>query len=487
MKNTSNIPADLNLAQSLQRFETLVRTILTLDELGSWNGSRLREIESEIRQGALALAGQCIALLVSKLSSSTEANAISQAQTQGLRRPGSKGHGFRNLSLTTVGNVTFRLRLPYVVQGSSTGIQGQLSHQWISGGFYPFLQWLGLSERVTPLVWATIAEYGTVSASFAIAQRLLHHWGMTISERRVRRLTYRFGQIGLELRAQQLAQQQAGTLATTSTLTGHRVVISVDGGRTRLRRNKRGRRRAKTGRHGFHGDWREPLLLTIYAVDEQGHKLNTQKMPITNDGTFAHHQALLKLLEMNLVRLGIQSCQCVLLIADGARWIWNKIPPLLEQLGVPEARQYQLFDFYHALEHLQDFAQLACSTPSSLKAWVKKSRTLLKRGHINQLIKTMKQLADNAKGQKREDLIQALEYFSRQPQRFGYSHIAALNLPIGSGSIESLIRQVVNLRLKGNGKFWLPQQAEIILHGRCQWAAGSWANFANSILTAGLA
>ena len=50
----------------------------------------------------------------------------------------------------------------------------------------------------------------------------------------------------------------------------------------------------------------------------------------------------------------------------------------------------------------------------------------------------------------------------------------------------SLIRQVVNLRLKGAGKFWLAQHAEILLHGRCQWAAGQWNQFCQRILTAGL-
>ena len=56
-------------------------------------------------------------------------------------------------------------------------------------------------------------------------------------------------------------------------------------------------------------------------------------------------------------------------------------------------------------------------------------------------------------------------------------------LPIGSGAIESLIRQVVNLRIKGNSKFWLKKHAEIMLYLRCQWMAGSWDNFCNSIFT----
>ncbi|QFS51710.1 hypothetical protein GXM_09204 [Nostoc sphaeroides CCNUC1] len=39
----------------------------------------------------------------------------------------------------------------------------------------------------------------------------------------------------------------------------------------------------------------------------------------------------------------------------------------------------------------------------------------------------------------------------------------------------SLIRQVVNLRIKGNSKFWLKENAEIMLHMRRQmdgWKLG---------------
>ncbi len=57
----------------------------------------------------------------------------------------------------------------------------------------------------------------------------------------------------------------------------------------------------------------------------------------------------------------------------------------------------------------------------------------------------------------------------------------ARKLSIGSGAVESLIRQVVNLRMKINSKFWLQNNAEIMLHLRCQWIAKSWGNFCDSI------
>ncbi len=44
--------------------------------------------------------------------------------------------------------------------------------------------------------------------------------------------------------------------------------------------------------------------------------------------------------------------------------------------------------------------------------------------------------------------------------------VALKKLPLGSSAVESLIRQVVNLRMKGNSKFWLQDNAEIMLHLR---------------------
>ncbi len=71
----------------------------------------------------------------------------------------------------------------------------------------------------------------------------------------------------------------------------------------------------------------------------------------------------------------------------------------------------------------------------------------------------------------------------QENDRINYPLIAKKKLPLGSGAIESLIRQAVNLRLKGNGKFWRQHNAEALLHARCQWLAGRWNELVDSILT----
>jgi hypothetical protein len=49
-----------------------------------------------------------------------------------------------------------------------------------------------------------------------------------------------------------------------------------------------------------------------------------------------------------------------------------------------------------------------------------------------------------------------------------------LNLPIGSGAIESSIRRVVNLRLKGPCTFWYRENAEKMIMLRSFYKAGRW-------------
>ncbi|MBT9314665.1 hypothetical protein IXB50_04435, partial [Leptothoe spongobia TAU-MAC 1115] len=202
----------------------------------------------------------------------------------------------------------------------------------------------------------------------------------------------------------------------------------------------------------------------------------------------SHLRRVQDLSEMHLVRLGIVHAQQVLLVADGADWIWNRFPNLLEKLAVPSEQVIELIDFYHASEYLYAFAEAAFSSKKAAKAWAKRACSQLKRGHIQTLISQMQTRAPQATSKKRRVLAhKKLTYFTKQVQRFDYQHAQRLNLPIGSGAIESLIRQVVNLRIKGTGKFWLKHHAELILLCRCQWAAGSWNSFCDEILLAKLA
>ncbi len=86
---------------------------LALDDVTQWDGRSLRDREQQIRQAALILAGQCIALLLHNLSRLSEAHDTAAKQTWGWRQPKSSGHGRRWMQVLTLGNVVFSLWLPY--------------------------------------------------------------------------------------------------------------------------------------------------------------------------------------------------------------------------------------------------------------------------------------------------------------------------------------------------------------------------------------
>ena len=477
----SKIFANFNLNQSLEDFQVNITGLLQLNNVTEWDGTVIKDREEKIREAALILAGQCVGILLDKLSKSREARETAIQLTKGWWRKKTKKNGFKTWQILTVGNVIVKLKLPYLVEIKT---RKDYKRKPKGQGFCPFLRWLGMESGVTPYVWGTTAKYGTIMNSFEIAKQTLKDWGVKISLQRISSLTYKFGIEGLSIRNSKVLALERDRFETGSSLKNKRVIISVDGGRTRVRIYNQKKINPKTKRKKYTGEWIEPKLLTVYTVDETGKKIKNGEVPVINDGTYGNYKKLLKILEMYLVSLGINQAKEILLIADGADWIWQHIPPLLNRLGCGDFTHY-LVDFYHATEHLQDFASAAFSKEKERLTWFISARKDLKSGKIDELLEQMKQVRKSSRGSRRKILTNQINYFDKRRNKglLNYDKISQLNLPIGSGAVESLIRQAVNLRLKGNGKFWLKENAEIILHARCQWLSGAWSDFTNSILT----
>ena len=79
-------------------------------------------------------------------------------------------------------------------------------------------------------------------------------------------------------------------------------------------------------------------------------------------------------------------------------------------------------------------------------------------------------------------------YFLRNAKadRLNYAKAQAAKLPIGSGSIESGVRRVINLRLKGASIYWLEESANSMLLLRSFYKAGRWKLLEKLALTSEL-
>ena len=284
---TKKIFANFNLNQSLKDFQVNIIEILKLNDVNQWNGITIKEKEKKIRETALVLAGQCVAILLNNLSKSREASHTAINQTKGWWKTKTRKNGFKTRAILTVGNVIVKLKLPYVVEIKT---RKNYKRKQKGQGFCPFLRWLGMESGVTPYVWSTLAKYGVINHSFEIARQILIDWGVKISVKRFSRLTYKFGTEGLSIRNSKILAQERGLLPTNSQLKNQRVIISVDGGRTRIRNYQHKKINPTTKRKKYAGEWIEPKLLNIYTIDKKGKKIKTGEFPLINDGTYGNYK-----------------------------------------------------------------------------------------------------------------------------------------------------------------------------------------------------
>jgi hypothetical protein len=81
---------------------------------------------------------------------------------------------------------------------------------------------------------------------------------------------------------------------------------------------------------------------------------------------------------------------------------------------------------------------------------------------------------DICRGRNSKSIRTHRDYFIKNQSRMAYAKLMGMKLPIGSGAVESTVRRVVNLRLKGASIFWCRASAEAILLLRSYYKAGRW-------------
>ena len=104
-----------------------------------------------------------------------------------------------------------------------------------NSGLYPALILLGIHERRTPAAGSEIALLAAAMASMQEAAHMLEQQGRAVDVKTVRSISYRYAR-----RARAAIDAQSFTLPDS--VEGRRVAVSLDGGRIRIRSNKKGKR-----------------------------------------------------------------------------------------------------------------------------------------------------------------------------------------------------------------------------------------------------
>jgi hypothetical protein len=262
-------------------------------------------------------------------------------------------------------------------------------------------------------------------------------------------------------------QEARESLPAEGVLAGKRVVVATDGGRIRERVRHAGRRR-KNGHHGFDAPWREPKLLVIYVVDAKG-RVEQEFRPVY-DGTLGDCDAVFAMLAGYLRALGAHQAKELMILGDGAKWIWDRAPELAAKVGIAASKVVEVVDYYHAAETLHEIAGIPSDWKTGeKKKWLRTAKKLLYDGKTAELVEHIRSIA---KGRRAKKIRSHIDYFDRNEHRMQYRSFAARHIPRGSGAVESAMRRIINLRMKSNAKFWKECNAEGMILLRSYLKAG---------------
>jgi hypothetical protein len=415
----------------------------------------LEALEREIRQRTDRLGSL---LVGSHLQQALDSAALQAEQERLVRQwpKPLKNDGKVKVMIRTAQGLAVPVRVTYYRR------KGQRRAGKRSAGVYAGLLLLGIYDRCTPALASEVSLLAAMLGSLDEAQDVLAARGVALDMKTVRLIAYRYA-------ARARLEQQIDTAAFEDTVAGRRVVISSDGGRLRLRETKRGPK-TKKGRQRYTGAWREPKVLIVYVVDAEG-KREASFAPVI-DATLQGPDAVFALLRTYLQRLAITQADQVLFIADGAPWIWKRVPRLVQALGLTAERVHALLDFYHAVQRLGQVAALRKDWSAKARTrWRTQQRHLLLQGEVEQVIAAVRVIC---RGRNSKAIRTHCHYFIKNQSRMAYAKLMAMKMPIGSGAIESTVRRVVNLRLKGPSIFWCRASAEAILLLRSYYKAGRW-------------
>ncbi len=378
-------------------------------------------------------------------------------------------YGFRDINIRLKSGQKYTVRSPVFLKAKPKRKRGREPKQHKGALRHLGLELLGIIKQVSPALVEICVSMAVLCPSFEVAANALRGFGILMNQHLLQSLTGRFADLAMKVRFACFEED-------TWREPGLKILICVDGGRFRQRKKKRGRRKKAQKRQGFSSDWVEPWLLTISQFDDQGKKIKSIS-PII-DGSSGSMDDFFELLKQHLLRLNLEEASEIVFSADGGNGIWPRVDNLIKELGMTNAKR--ILDYTHAKQNLGIIIGLICEKLElSDKEVGKLSKRIFEQlwnGNINGIVDIVQEKLSSAKKSLKVALKKLGGYF-KDHSKFQYRMFRENGLPTGSGTVESAIRRIINLRVKGAGMFWKRENAEkmiflrsIVLTGKLKTA-----------------
>jgi hypothetical protein len=216
---------------------------------------------------------------------------------------------------------------------------------------------------------------------------------------------------------------------------------------------------------------------------------------LSNKKLAVHLGSPLRLFQLILLlvhRLGLDRSGTLLVIGDGARWIWRGVREHLTSLGPTVV---EILDYYHAVEHLWKLSNSVFGQgTAAATAWVRAREAELLEGRLSDFFESLQKALEVARERAREmgesltetvqksltETVQKeLNYFINNADRIHYAEYLRQGYLIGSGAMEGSCKHHVKERIDRAGMHWSPEGAMAVLRNRTLIKNGDWEAFWN--------
>ncbi len=215
--------------------------------------------------------------------------------------------------------------------------------------------------------------------------------------------------------------------------------------------------------------WKEVKVVSISAVtptlDEENGEVevnlthHSYRAGLWDAATFTNHHWA------EACRRGLEKAKTVVCISDGALWIWAMV-------FLCFSTRIEILDWWHAVQRLWDIA-LGTYQPANAAPWVQQAKGWLARSQLRYLFRQIRCLYPRMTPMP-EPVRQAIGYLFRNRHRMDYASFRQQGFPIGSGTIESACKTVVQARMKQAGMRWSRNGAQSMLALRCLLLSDRW-------------
>lgn len=228
----------------------------------------------------------------------------------------------------------------------------------------------------------------------------------------------------------------------------------------------------------------EATVGIIYALDETddgGWERVGDKQHVARLGD---REAVARHLGRKLEELddGEQSPERILVLTDGD----ENYETLIDE-HFPDDIEH-VIDYYHVCEYLwKAAAAVEDAHTLEMEALVRLYKDLLCEGRSEAVVTMLKSAHDDVPKhgpgtkERRERLEDAIRYITKRAELMPYDELLEENLEIGSGAIESAVRQIVALRFEGPGMRWGDDRPDHMLNLVCTRLSDVWDELVTTV------